>query len=42
MSSVATGVLLCLNAATGAVIWQKDYVKDYRMEMPGWGITSAP
>ena len=37
-----TGVLLCLNAATGAVIWQKDYAKDYRMEMPGWGITSAP
>ena len=37
-----TGILLCLNVRTGDVIWQKDYVKDYRMEMPGWGITSAP
>jgi outer membrane protein assembly factor BamB len=36
------GLLLCLDAATGAVIWQKDYAKDYRMEMPGWGIAGAP
>jgi outer membrane protein assembly factor BamB len=38
----AAGALLCLNAATGAVIWQKDYVKDYQMEMPTWGVSSAP
>jgi outer membrane protein assembly factor BamB len=24
------------------VIWQKDYAKDYQMEMPTWGIASAP
>ena len=36
-----TGVLLCLNAATGAVIWRKDYANDYHMEMPTWGITSS-
>ncbi len=36
-----TGILLCLNARTGEVIWQKDYVKDYGMQMPTWGITSA-
>ncbi len=36
-----TGILLCLSARTGEVIWQKDYVKDYGMQMPTWGITSA-
>jgi outer membrane protein assembly factor BamB len=24
------------------VLWQKDYIKDYGMEMPVWGIASAP
>jgi outer membrane protein assembly factor BamB len=38
----ATGVLLCLDAATGAVRWQKDYVKDYGTELPTWGMTGAP
>jgi outer membrane protein assembly factor BamB len=37
-----SGMMLCLNAATGDVIWQKDYVRDYQMEMPAWGITGAP
>ena len=36
-----SGILLCLNVRTGAVLWQKDYVKDYGMQMPTWGITSA-
>jgi outer membrane protein assembly factor BamB len=36
------GLLLCLNAASGAVIWQKDYGNDYHMDMPTWGIASAP
>jgi outer membrane protein assembly factor BamB len=27
-----TGVLLCLNAATGAVIWRKDYANDYVLD----------
>lgn len=38
----AMGRLLCLNSATGALIWQKDYVKDYGLQPPVWGITSAP
>ncbi|PYR50400.1 MAG: pyrrolo-quinoline quinone [Acidobacteria bacterium] len=38
----ATGVLLCLNVATGEIIWQKDYVKDYKTDVPIWGITGAP
>lgn len=42
----ADGKLFCLNAATGAVNWQKDYVKDYgadRMKWAyDWGYASAP
>jgi outer membrane protein assembly factor BamB len=38
----ATGVLMCLDVATGRIIWQKDYVKDYKTELPTWGITGAP
>jgi len=38
----AKGVLLCLNANSGDVLWQKDYVKDYGAEIPTWGSTSAP
>jgi outer membrane protein assembly factor BamB len=36
------GALSCLNAGTGAVVWQKDYMKDYGAEMPTWGFTGAP
>jgi outer membrane protein assembly factor BamB len=38
----ATGMLFCLDAATGRVVWQKDFVKDYATELPTWGITGAP
>ena len=38
----ATGVLVCLDVATGRIIWQKDYVKDYGTELPTWGMTGAP
>jgi outer membrane protein assembly factor BamB len=38
----AGGVLLCLKTKTGAVVWQKDYAKDYGMPLPAWGIASAP
>ena len=36
------GALFCLNAGTGDVVWQKDYMKDYGAEMPTWGFTGAP
>ena len=38
----ASGKLFCLRVGTGEVIWSKDYVKDYGMQMPVWGISSAP
>ena len=38
----ATGMLHCLNARTGEVIWKIDYVKDYGTQVPTWGIASAP
>jgi outer membrane protein assembly factor BamB len=38
----AKGALHCLNARTGAVIWSRDYVKDYGTQVPTWGIASAP
>jgi outer membrane protein assembly factor BamB len=36
------GSLVCLNAATGAVLWKKEYVKEYGTQMPVWGMTSSP
>jgi outer membrane protein assembly factor BamB len=38
----AKGMLHCLDAKTGAVLWKTDYVKDYGTQVPTWGITSAP
>jgi outer membrane protein assembly factor BamB len=38
----AKGMLLCLDASTGAVRWKKDYIKDYGTETPTWGFTAAP
>ncbi len=38
----ATGRFLCLDAETGDVIWQKDFIEDYGTSVPTWGITSAP
>ena len=36
------GRLFCLDVATGAVRWQKDFVEEYDTSVPTWGITSAP
>jgi outer membrane protein assembly factor BamB len=42
----ADGKLFCLDVATGAVRWQKDYVKDYAADRMKWGFdwgyASAP
>jgi outer membrane protein assembly factor BamB len=38
----AAGMLWCLNVKSGDVIWQKDYVKDYKADLPTWGMTGAP
>ena len=34
----ATGRLFCFDAATGRVIWDKDFVADYDTSVPTWGI----
>jgi outer membrane protein assembly factor BamB len=36
------GNLLALDVKTGSVLWQKDFVKDFNLEVPAWGVTSAP
>ena len=38
----AMGALFCLRAATGEVLWKKDFVEDYHTEVPVWGMTGAP
>jgi outer membrane protein assembly factor BamB len=36
------GHLLALDVASGRVIWQKDYVKDFNASVPTWGMAGAP
>jgi outer membrane protein assembly factor BamB len=38
----AMGNLLALDVATGRVIWEKDYVKDFSASVPTWGMSGAP
>ena len=38
----STGRILCLDAATGAVIWEKDTAAEYDTSIPVWGTSSAP
>jgi outer membrane protein assembly factor BamB len=38
----AKGRLLCLEVQTGQILWQRDYVQDYQVEVPVWGMTAAP
>jgi outer membrane protein assembly factor BamB len=38
----ATGVLNCLDAATGKVRWSRDLVADTQAPMPMWGFSSSP
>lgn len=36
------GHLHALDAASGAVLWAKDLAKDYRIDMPIWGLSASP
>lgn len=36
------GQLFALDVASGQVVWQKDFVKDFNAAIPSWGIASAP
>lgn len=38
----AMGDLFCLEAASGAVRWAKNFVKDYKAEVPVWGFAAHP
>ena len=38
----AEGNLLCLNAESGKVLWQKDFKKEYGVKSPVWGFTGHP
>ena len=37
-----SGHLNCLDAATGAVLWSRDIVKDSGAALPQWGFSSSP
>ena len=36
------GNLLALDVGTGRILWQKDYVKDFNVSVPTWGMSGAP
>jgi outer membrane protein assembly factor BamB len=38
----AMGHLWCVDAASGDVIWQKNFVDDYGTKLPSWGMSGSP
>lgn len=38
----ATGIALCLNAASGEVLWKVDTVKEHAAAVPTWGFAASP
>ena len=38
----ATGILQCIDAATGETIWRRDIASDADTRVPGWGFASSP
>jgi outer membrane protein assembly factor BamB len=38
----ATGLLDCLDAATGKLLWQRDVVAETKAPLPMWGFSSSP
>jgi outer membrane protein assembly factor BamB len=38
----AEGDLICLNATTGSVLWQRQLKEEYKTESPLWGFAAAP
>jgi outer membrane protein assembly factor BamB len=37
-----SGILSCLDAKTGEVLWRKDFAKQYPGTAPGWGTSASP
>ncbi len=38
----AFGELRCVNAATGKVIWKRQLLREFKAELPTWGMCSTP
>lgn len=38
----AMGHIVCLEAASGKALWQRDLNAEYKIDMPIWGISAAP
>jgi outer membrane protein assembly factor BamB len=38
----ATGQVVCLSTADGAVAWQRDLNREYKIRMPDWGLAASP
>ncbi len=36
------GNLLCLDAATGEKVWERDFKKDFGLKIPTWGVAANP
>lgn len=36
------GVLACVNAADGKIVWSRDFVKDFGGSVPTWGYSESP
>ncbi|MEI6350952.1 MAG: PQQ-binding-like beta-propeller repeat protein [Verrucomicrobiota bacterium] len=36
------GLLLCLKRETGAVVWSKEFQKEFGAKPPGWGYSASP
>jgi outer membrane protein assembly factor BamB len=36
------GVIACVNAADGKVVWTRDFQKDFGGSVPGWGFSESP
>jgi len=36
------GDLKCLDAATGRVVWERDFKKDFGLKVPHWGVSAHP
>jgi outer membrane protein assembly factor BamB len=37
-----SGILSCLDATTGTVLWRRDFVRQYAGTAPGWGTSASP
>jgi outer membrane protein assembly factor BamB len=36
------GQMFCLDEKTGEVVWQKDFVSDFKTQLPIWGMAASP